>query len=107
MADLISFPPGNNLHHRDEGPFENYLFVTNKRSGRSWALKISDSDTLDVHVETRRFLDVEFGDHLNLVPNFSDGSAGMMWSARIITDKEPPYTSSVWSKKGFHLNGGG
>jgi len=106
MCDIVEYPPDVNENLVDEGPFEYYLLVRNKRSGRTWAMKIEDNHTLDVCVETKRFLDEEFGSDLDIQPNFCDRSAGAHFSARIITDKRPPDSAVVWSKKGFFLNGG-
>jgi len=103
MSEIVEYEPENNLRDLSEGPFENYLLVLNTKSGRCWAMKIEDHNTLDLQVEVRRFISCQFGEDLQVEPSFSDDTIVGKFKATIITDGRPPSTTTIWSSGSFWL----
>jgi len=103
MAEIVEYNPEDNIRDLSEGPFTNYLLVLNTKSGRSWAMKIEDYNTLDLQTEVRRFITCQFGENLQVEPSFSNDTIVGKFKATIITDNRPPSTTTIWSDGSFWL----
>jgi hypothetical protein len=103
MDEIVEYKPEYNIRDVSEAPFTNYLLVLNTKSGRSWAMKIEDHNTLDLQVEVRRFITSQFGKDLQVEPSFSSDTITGKFKATIITDGRPPSTNTIWSDGSFWL----
>ena len=81
---------------------EQYLHVTECRSGEAWIVPLRGNATLDLKRQVKRWIASEFGGELRidgeLMPRI-DGD----YYAQIITDGRAPDSGVVWSSGGFYL----
>lgn len=83
---------------------DQYLLVTENRSGEQWIDPIRSNAKLDLETCLRRWAKKHFGsDTLIKIEVANHNFGGLDYHACIITDGRPPDSVVVWTAKDVHI----
>lgn len=86
-------------------PFENYLIITENRSGETWTMQIKDDELLDIDELVIRFVGEQFDGELEVVEiDHSRTCSCADYYAQIKLNNEAPESIVCWESAGFWIS---